>query len=191
MALTDSLDAHVAILIANQLGALFPYVASARQRFARAIEVAETAQVWMLAVSDVRSGHHDMDTCAFDTRLWHAQVRIDGRAQMHARFERVDDEALGWRVTQLFSGELAAAVDRAIEVVDASERNNDSLVRILEAPGYQMTFLWLQDAPNENRLLPVWTPHDVEAIATGRYYEARELLDILRDVPTVEGLTFE
>ena len=96
------------------------------------------------------------------------------------------DAASDWTVRQVLKGDLAKAIDDAIQWVDA-EIEADPLVRILEIPAFFMTALWLIDGKDSSVVIARFPEH-LQSLSPLVQYSSREFLRALRREPPIIGI---
>ena len=186
MAHVQTLPDNALNAIAKQVGRLYPSLDSRVTQRQPLAELTETFPVWLLSTDAIDTGSGNLLTLAQDTRRWHSQIWIAGKPESVALSMAPGEDASDWTVKQLLKGDLAIAVDDAIQWVDA-EVDTDPLVKILEIPVFSMTVLWLIDG-QESSVVIARCPENLQGLSPLAQYSSKDFLEVLRQEPYPIGI---
>lgn len=165
--------------IAKQVGKLYPSLDNSVARLQYPAELTETFPVWFLLTDAIATGNSNLLELAQDTHRWHSQIRIAGKPEGVARSISTGEDASDWSVKQIIKGDLAKAVDDAIQWIDA-EVKSESVVCILEIPEFFITSLWLIDDEQKSTVVIAKLPEDLQNLSRLVQYSSQDFLEVLR-----------
>jgi hypothetical protein len=184
MARTPPLGPEIEMAIAAQLGG-FLAGSGIELRAEDEAELAETLQVWILPINALLLVE-PLEAAAPSGR-WHHQVQRRGRAELFAYSRASGPSASDWQVTAAFESPTAAAIDRAIDVVDEAFPGEQE-ARLLVMPGHAIQALWVVQ-PGDHRIVPAAVPEEYQrTIAVYEIFEATDFWSRLRSLRHVQGL---
>jgi hypothetical protein len=154
--------------------------------FAPQVRIGESFEVWSLGKVDPHDPDHPktLKQLSVFSGQYHYQIYVDGSAAAYARSAL---HAGGWTVPLIGSGRLAEAIDAAITRVDAREDIPEaSVARILMAPAYALWAFWFVKIAPE--LVYIIAGPRKRPLQAGDLMPADAFIDVLRQMPTVEGV---
>ena len=178
MAHVQKLPDNAVDAIAKQVGRLYPSLDNGVTQRQPSAELTETFPVWFLSVEAINTGNDNLLELAQDTLRWHSQISIDGKPEGVVRAMASGDAASDWTVRQVLKGDLAKAIDDAIQWVDA-EIEADPLVRILEIPAFFISAFWLIDGQDSSVVI-ARLPEHLQSLSPLVQYSSQEFLSVLR-----------
>jgi hypothetical protein len=151
------------------------------------VELAETFEVWFLGRTAVTKPDAPLSSLAHRTGYWHHQIRHKGEGAEYARSSPHGPGETDWEVHAVVSSELARKIDDAIAWIDGNVRDDDPLVRLLIAPAYLLTALWLE-SDKRDQIVIVNRPESFQHLMTARLYSARDFLESLSQERPAQGM---
>ena len=145
----------------------------------------ETFQVWVLPMNTVVSAE-TLDV-ASPTGMWHHQIDRRGSPEMYAHSQPLGPRPRDWHVTAAFESPAAAAIDRAIDVVDEALAGDDE-ARLLHIPAYAIQAIWIVML-GEDQIVPAVVPDTYrEKLQPFTVLAASDFLDRLRELRPIRGV---
>lgn len=152
------------------------------------MELAESFEVWFLGGNAIAKRHSSIASLAHRTGYWHHQLRCGGEAVQHARSMPFGPGDKDWEVHAVLHSDLAANVDKGIDLIDADPAMEKAYVRMLIAPAYLTTALWIQVSDGTERILVVDSPASYQSLVKGQFLLSAEYLSALASERHSEGL---
>lgn len=175
---------HIADSIAQRLSPnAISFMATGGQ-----IELAESFETWFLGRSAISKPNSSIASVAQRTGYWHHQIRHGSRTTEFARSAPHGPEDSDWAVHAVMTSELATRIDAGVEQIDADASLHGSFVRLLVAPAYLLTALWLTMDDGTDRVLVVDVPQNYTHIDIGRIYAGPEFLRALGQEKHAQGI---
>lgn len=121
------------------------------------------------------------------TPYWHHQIRSGGAAVQFARSIQGEGE---WKVVEIAGSGLESALDEAIDLVDREYPGDEWEVRLLTAPAYYVSAIWLHRG-DRDELMIVSAPPSLGLRPLGIYPAQRFLAELsehgpARGVPLID-----
>lgn len=177
MAHAQQLPQDVLKHLASQLNSLLPQTIESTKLNRTPISLTETFPVWMLGADSVTKSDQPLEKLARRTGRWHHQIRFAGTADAYARSMPLGADAQSWDIREIYEGELAPQVDKAIDWIDKNVQD-DPEVRLLVIPAYYTHAFWLVQ-PGNNQVVVIDAPKQYTNIQTQKVYTSREFLEAL------------
>jgi hypothetical protein len=150
----------------------------------------ETIRIWSLPAD--LSGvdpFTQLSSLAFDTGYWHHQIHVNGHPRAYARSVQLGPLPEQWSVRQLFVSQLAQRIDDGISWLDLALADDDSLVRLLVAPTYQLHAFWLLHRSGDS--VVVLDKPDSFELSFNERYPADYFLMLLAQHPRADGVIID
>lgn len=190
---TDSIPHEMLTSIAEQIGKRLPSILNPEALMGVDIELAETFQVWMVGAESItKLGRNApaLDMLVQRTDRWHHQITFNGQATVIGR-SYYDQSLANCRLAELFVSPLAAKIQHAITSIDhGAIAARNCLVRLLNAPAYQMHALWLYDERKRaSQIMVIDSPEEFREFRFDEPVNAGEFIVALSHTPLVSGYT--
>lgn len=182
--LPDDILDHLASEIGSHVSALGPGIF----KFGPG-ELGESLSLWMLPADKIAESQEPdaLSEIAQTTGRWHHQLLFGGKALAFARSMPFGPDPASWRVLELFESPLADAIGAALEWLDAAQ-GEDTVVRLLVVPAYQVHVLWLVgDHPGEVYIVD--RPQTFKSMPVGKLMSEQEFLQALRAEKPITGIS--
>lgn len=147
----------------------------------------ESLRVVVLPQDQIDEGVGSIAERVIETGQWHHQIYSGGSASSFARStEEPGAPGLPAQVVEVAESTIAEDLRRTIAWVD---RNVDAEgeAEVLAVPSHFLTGLWLK-GPHLNAVVVASAPADMPGIELNQLIEADRFLQVLADIPAVEGL---
>jgi hypothetical protein len=151
---------------------------------AGALELGETFEVWRLRLP--LSVGDDLAAAASSDNEFHHQLYLRGQPVGFVRSRRPAPGQGTWEVTEVFESPLAKSVDAAMRRVDQL-MPQPAITRLLLAPIYQLSALWMVDSMNNVHI--VACPLILNHVDRTKLIPGADLLRSLRSEKPILGLT--
>jgi hypothetical protein len=175
---------HIADRVSERFGR---HAAVALSTGAKA-ELTETFEVWFLERLAIAKPNTALAELAHRTGYWHHQINIGGLPTEYAHSKPFGPGDEDWSVDAISHSELPAKVDAGITLIDADPSCEDTFVRLLLAPAYLTSSLWLTFPDKHELVLPVMAPGIFQSIQIGKFISANQFLIALGQEQHSRGL---
>ncbi len=145
-------------------------------------QLADALPVWSITTDVAKSDEAGLASLARPARMWHHQVVVNG---VHVAFARTRQVRGRPRFLALVPSPVAGRIDRALDWVDRNVPRDPPL-RLLEAPPYRVTALWIAQR-KRSRLLVVDAPPGLNLPDESMPVDEAEFLNRLRAAPVIGG----
>jgi hypothetical protein len=159
------------------------YLPVGLQRDAGALQLGETFEVWRLRLP--LSDGDDLEAAARSDNEFHHQLYVRAQPVGFVRSRRPAPGQGTWEVTEVFESPLAKSVDAAMRRVDQL-MPQPAITRLLLAPIYQLSALWMVDSVNNVHI--VACPLILDHVDRTKLIPGAELLHALRSEKPIGGL---
>lgn len=181
MAYLAELKDEVRIDLANQIGEFIDYGALHLESTQK-LQLEEAFPMWILPAS-IEFNTYPIYLEFKQTEYWHFQIYNEEAAVAHARCKINDNERP--KLSAVLKSELSPNIYNAISIIDQSELEGE--VRLLEAPAWLITSLWVYEQPNDNsNFIIVNRPANLD-IPLLRVMDENEFTEIFRGLSSIEG----